>query len=57
MRCICAMGIGAIIILESLALYKGVNGAGLGVAFAAIGGMVGYAGKWVFESLKKRKCD
>ena len=57
MRCICAMGIGAIIVLESLALYKGVNGAGLGVAFAAIGGMVGYAGKWVFESLKKRKCD
>lgn len=31
-----------IAVLEGLALYKGINGATLGLAFAALGGLGGY---------------
>jgi len=48
---IAAMGLGAIVILESIALFKGINGVMFGSSMACIGTIVGY----VFKSYKVTK--
>lgn len=45
----------AILILETVALFNGVNGAMLGLAFACIGGLGGYQVKAFMMKREKTK--
>jgi len=52
---ICLFAIGAITVLESIALAKGINGALLTSAFTMIGAIAGYLFKSVNEAKKSLK--
>lgn len=45
----------AILILEAIALLKGVDGALMGIAIAAIGGLGGWTGKVIKDKIKGGK--
>jgi hypothetical protein len=48
-------GLSGIIFLESLALFKGVDGTMFGLAIAGVGTIIGYIFKGFYQKIKKRK--
>ena len=48
---IAALGISAVVVLEAIALFKGINGIMFGSAMTCIGVIIG----WVFKTFKVEK--
>ena len=54
-KTIALFGLGGIVFLEGVALWKGVDGAMFGAAMAAIGGLMGWVVKHFQTKWRKRK--
>lgn len=50
---ILALALVCVAVLEGIALWKGIDGAALGVAFAAIGAILGWGLKWLKETARR----
>lgn len=50
---ILALALVCVAVLEGLALWRGVDGATLGIAFTAIGAILGWGIKWLKEQTKR----
>lgn len=50
---ILALALVCIAILEGMALWRGIDGATLGIAFTAIGAILGWGLKWLKEQTRR----
>lgn len=50
---ILALALVCVAVLEGIALWRGIDGATLGIAFAAIGTILGWGLKWLKEQTRR----